>query len=109
MEQTTREKIVSEYLAGGITYRQLQAKHGVDYRTIHHWVQQFTGKYTSGNNLVEPSTERVLEEPLSREVNQLQAELKKAKLHNELLTSLLDIGKHQYGLDLRKKPGIKRS
>jgi len=36
--QTTREKIVLEYLTGGDTYRQLEATWGVDRATIQRWV-----------------------------------------------------------------------
>ena len=39
----------------------------------------------------------------------MQEELQKARLHNLLLEELLDIGKEQYGIDLRKKTGAKQS
>ncbi len=29
-----KEAIIAEYLAGGITYRRLAEKHGIDFRTI---------------------------------------------------------------------------
>ena len=107
IEQTEKEKIIAEYLAGGITYRDLQAKYGIDFRCIHHWVQQFTGKYSGHkprkSKLVKPFQD------LPTDVKQLQDELRKAKLYNQLLEALLDVGKEQYGLDLRKKPGTKQS
>ncbi len=109
MKHKTREKIVAEYLAGGTTYRKLQAKYGIGYRQIHHWVQRFIGRYTSGNRLVESEKTAGSEEILPKEVKQLQAELRKVKLHNQLLESLLERGKQQYGLDLRKKLGTKQS
>jgi transposase-like protein len=45
INQAEKEKIIAEYLTGGVTYRDLQAKYEVDYRRIHHWAQEFTGKY----------------------------------------------------------------
>jgi len=111
MDQITKEKIIAEYLAGGTTYRKLQAKYGADFRTIQQWVQKF-----KGNSIYfrKPRTPIInenpeVEESLPKEVKQLQAELRKAKLHNKLLEALLDIGKEQYNLDLRKKAGTKRS
>jgi len=106
-----KEKIIAEYLAGGISYRQLQAKHGVDFRTIHSWVQQFRGRYTTSHK---PSKSEVAKpnqptEPLPKEVKLLQAELRRLQLHNELLEAMIDIGKDQFGIDLRKKSGTKQS
>jgi len=39
-----QEAIIAEYLLGDATYRKLGAKHGVDFRAIHHWVTKFQGK-----------------------------------------------------------------
>ncbi len=33
-----KEAIIAEYLSGGITYRHLAEKHGIDFRTINYWV-----------------------------------------------------------------------
>lgn len=111
MEQITKEKIIAEYLAGGTSYRKLQAKYGADFRTIQHWVQKYKGNSIYFRKPKKPIINAVpeLEEALPKEVKQLQTELRKVKLHNKLLEALLDIGKEQYNLDLRKKAGTKRS
>jgi transposase len=106
-----KEKIISEYLAGGISYRQLQTKYGVDFRTIHAWVQQFRGRYTTSKKpakLKEAKQSQPIE-PLPKEVKLLQVELRRLQLHNELLEAMIDIGKEQFGIDLRKKSGTKQS
>ncbi|MBK9292803.1 MAG: hypothetical protein IPM52_14440 [Bacteroidetes bacterium] len=41
-------------------------------------------------------------EDLPKEVKLLQHELRQARLYNKLLEALVDIGKEQYGIDLRK-------
>lgn len=106
-----KEKIIAEYLAGGITYRQLQAKYGVDFRTIHGWVQQFRGRYSSSKH--SPKSKVTKQDPpteqLPKEVKLLQAELRRLQLHNELLEAMIDISKDQFGIDLRKKSGTKQS
>jgi transposase-like protein len=111
MDQITKEKIIAEYLAGGVSLRQLQAKYGTDYRNIQRWVQQFKGNSIYFRKPKKPIINKIseVEENLPNEVKQLQAELRKVKLHNKLLEALLDIGKEQYNLDLRKKAGTKRS
>ena len=111
MEQINKEKIIAEYLAGGISYRQLQAKYGADFRTIQQWVQKYKGNPVYLRKPRKPviSDFPEIEENLPKEVKLLQTELRKVKLHNKLLEALLDIGKEQYNLDLRKKAGTKRS
>lgn len=45
LEQTTRDKLVNEYLKGGISYRQLEAKYRIEHSTIHRWVLAHKGIY----------------------------------------------------------------
>lgn len=97
-----KEKIVTEYLSGGISYRELSKKCGVNFQQIQKWVIQFKNKHI--NN---PVTN--LAKSLPKEVKELQDELIKARLHNKLLEAMLDVGKDEFGIDLRKKPGTKQS
>lgn len=107
-EQNLKEQVISDYLSGGGSYRQLQAKYGVDYRRIHQWVQSFKGL---NPRQIKPSKQVnvKLDEDLPKDVKLLQDELRKIKLHNKLLEALVDIGKEKYGIDLRKKNGTKQS
>lgn len=107
-DQKLKERVIADYLSGGGTYRQLQGKYGIDFRLIHQWVQDFKGK---GTKSVKPSKKADVKpvEDLPKEVKQLQEELRQARLYNKLLEALVDIGKEQYGIDLRKKHGTKQS
>ena len=107
-DQNLKEKVVADYLSGGGTYRQLQARYGIDFQLIHRWVQEFKGKTTNPVKLVKKENEKP-DQDLPREVKQLQEELRQARLYNKLLESLVDIGKEKYGIDLRKKNGTKQS
>lgn len=106
-----KEAIIAEYLAGGISYRKLSAKCGYDFRTIHKWVQAFQGKKRIRKVSVKvPQTALLTEqEPLSAEVKQLQAELRKERLHTKLLNAMINIAEEQLGVSIRKKSGAKRS
>jgi transposase-like protein len=111
MDQGIKEKIISEYLTGGISLRDLGIKYGTNFRNIHRWVKQYKGTFIASTKNKTTTVENIAgeEENLPTDVKQLQAELRKTKLHNKLLEALLDIGKEQYNLDLRKKAGTKRS
>lgn len=107
----TKEAIIAEYLAGGISYRKLSAKYGIKFQTIHQWVQAFEGKKRVRKAVVK-TTASVLsleQEPLPAEVKQLQTELRKERLHNKLLNAMIDIAEEQLGIGIRKKSGAKRS
>jgi transposase-like protein len=109
MDQITKEKIIAEYLQGGISYRQLEEKYGTSFRNIQRWVQQYKGNslYIHKPRIIKKEIAEI-EENLPNDVKQLQAELRKVKLHNKYLEALLDIGKEQHNLDLRKKAGTKQ-
>ena len=111
MEKTTvnQEAIIAEYLTGEITFRQLAAKHGVDFRTIHYWVSNYKGKIKSKVKLPKSSLQTPLEATvLPADVKKLQAELRKAKLHAEVLEEMLKLSEDLTGIELRKKFGAKR-
>jgi transposase-like protein len=111
MEKTTfnREAIIAEYLTGETTFRQLAAKHGVDFRTIHYWVSSYKGKIKPKVKLPKSSLQpEITPAPLPADVKNLQAELHKAKLHAEVLEEMLKLSEDLTGIELRKKFGAKR-
>lgn len=100
-----KEAIIAEYLTGNSSYRKMGIKYGVDFRLIHSWVMKYQGKKRKINPKLNDKKEEV---PLSKEVKQLQQELRKAQLHNKLLTAMIDIAEEQLNIDIRKKSGTKR-
>ena len=100
-----KEAIIAEYLTGNSSYRKMGIKYGVDFRLIHSWVMKYQGKKRKINPKLNDKKEEV---PLSKEVKQLQQELRKAQLHNKLLNAMIDIAEEQLNIDIRKKSGTKR-
>jgi transposase-like protein len=103
-----KEAIIAEYLMGGISFRRLGDKHGVDFRILHSWVSKFQGKTMQRKN---PSTKKVQPEQnehLTSDVQVLQHELRKSKLQVKLLNAIIDIAEDQLKIDIRKKSGTKR-
>jgi transposase len=89
---------------GNTTYRALEKKFNVGFKTIYSWVMKHQGKKAK------PSKQSFLEEKilLSTDVKELQAELRKAQLHNKLLNAIIDIAEDQLHIDIRKKSGTKQ-
>jgi transposase-like protein len=105
MEQK-KEAIIAEYLTGDYSYRQLGVKYGIDFRKIHSWVKRYKGKIRPVKKQLKGATQV---QELPKEVKQLQAELRKAKLHNEVLEEMLKLSEQLTGIELKKKFGTKQS
>lgn len=107
MEKRTinKEAIIAEYLTGDYSYRQLGSKYGIDFRNIHTWVNRYKGKVKRKKSTIQAQ----IQEVQPREVKQLQAELRKAKLHAEVLEEMLKLSENLTGIELRKKFGTKQS
>lgn len=109
--QTNRDKIVFEYLSGGVTYRQLEAKWGVDHATIQRWVLLHQGvpRNQKDGHPTKKSTIRLLAEkppappPVDTEKVQLQKQLRQAELKIKLLEEVLRVAQNEQGLVLPKK------
>jgi len=101
-----REGIIAEYLAGGITYRKLGNKHGIDFRTIHSWVMKNKGKdYKKESNQKIATINSASD---SKEFQRLKKELASAQLHAKLLNTIIDLAEKELKVDIRKKSGTKR-
>jgi len=101
-----KEAIIAEYLLGDISYRKLGEKYRIDFRLIHSWVSKFQGKLLKKSKLKVSASQT--EESLPTDVKQLQEELRKARLHNELLNAMIDIAEGQLKIDIRKKSGTRQ-
>ena len=112
MENTKlKESIIAEYLSTSISYRELGVKYGMNFRNLHRWVMQYQGrmKRPTTRKIVMPAESLGGQEPLPTDVKQLQAELRKARLLNEVLTEVINIAEEELGLPIRKKSGTKQS
>jgi transposase-like protein len=103
-----REAIIAEYLIGDTTYRKLGAKYGIDFRRVHSWVMKYQGKPVRKDKPKIKREDTLPKEELPTDVKQLQKELRKAKLHNQLLNAIIDIAEEQLKIDIRKKSGTKQ-
>ena len=104
--ETEKEAIVADYLLGGKTIRKLGEEYGIDFRTIHHWVQKFRGKRPMKKKSKQEPTLPDSDQPC--DVKKLQEALRKANLHVELLNTMIDIAEKDLKIDIRKKSGTKR-
>lgn len=115
-----RIRVAKEYLAGGITNKELATKYVVDPTLISHWVTNFvrqtklypmekkSRRYpkSSGSDR-EKALERELAE-MKKELLRKEKELKKANLQVFALDTMIDVAEEMFDIDIRKKPGAKQ-
>jgi transposase-like protein len=106
-----REKaaIVAAYLTGHYSYRSLSVKFGYSVGVIHKWVRQQGEKMSKPKQrkkkLPVQASPPAMAEEMPEDVKVLQEELRKARLHNQLLSAMIDIAEEDLGLPIRKKYG----
>ena len=107
-DKELKEKIVKEYLAGGTSYNDLGRKYGYAGQTIWDWVKAYEGKKRVRSKTSSKAAKEWVED-LPKEVKDLQTELRKTKLRNQLLEEVIRLNEEATGIDLIKKTGAKRS
>lgn len=113
-----REQIVLEYLSGGVTYRQLEAKYGIDHAHIQRWVKIHQGKprdrskeYISKKNTNQPPAPPPESPPSTPDVEKvkLTQQLQQARLKIALLEEVIRIAQAEQRLVVPKKYITKQS
>lgn len=106
-----REMIVAEYLAGGVTLRELGEKHGMNFRQIHRWVKETSRDPSVARRAVKRAARQLMkgkQEEMPTDVAQLQKELSEARLYGRLLNAMIDIAEEEFCVPIRKKRGARQ-
>ena len=110
-EATTRRKIVEELLSGTISLSELRKKYNIGgHETIMRWVKEYqsedhnllsSGMETPNDKSSDVNTEKTFQD--------LEAELKLARLKIIALETMIDVAEEQLNIEIRKKSGTKPS
>ena len=106
-----KKELVAEYVAGEMSYREMEERYGVSSSTLQRWVKGSAGVKIGSDGAADgrPGSEdhRAGEDPAT-EVKRLRVELRKAELHNKLLNAMIDIAEERFEIPIRKKHGARR-
>ena len=109
-----REEIVSEYLAGDSSYREMEARYGVSSSTLQRWVKAAGATGLQGRETIgglqgeDPGGGGDAAEDLAAEVKRLRGELHRSELHVKLLNAMIDIAEEELEVPIRKKRGARQ-
>ena len=101
-QEKGKEEVIKEYLAGGISLRELSAKHGMKSSTLHRWVKS----YESGA-MARRRERKAAMAGMPTDVRKLQQELHEARLQAKLYETMIRIAEEEMGIPIRKKSGAK--
>ena len=106
-----RNEIISMYLNGDNSIRELSAYYNVKADTINKWVYRYrkSGKIVSLQSQTKSVDDmaRKKQEEKSPEVLELEARIRERELQNLALNTLIDVAERN-GIDIRKKSGAKQ-
>lgn len=104
MNRKKQAQINNDRQVSGLSYRTLGKKYGEPISSIHRMVNKKQKKY------IKQEQEAALQDDsLPDDVKALKEELRKARLKIELQDLMIDIASKELGVDIRKKPGTRRS
>ncbi len=108
-----KQEIINEYLIGAIGYRSLSKKYGISRSTINRWVMDYEGRNRSKSRVLKVVNLPLMKkgdskENLPKEVEELQKQLVKERLHNKLLTAMIEIAETELKIPIRKKYGTRQ-
>lgn len=114
-KKVNKQAIVDEYLLGCFTYRELEKKHGVSRQAINEWVLDYQGipriktirREQAKLQVMKGKKQEEKMAPLPIEILELQKQLEQERLHNKLLTAMIDIAEDELKIPIRKKYGTK--
>lgn len=116
MEKFKKAAIIAEYLTGKVSYRELRAKHGGSLGSMHRWIKEYEetmNKVPIKKVSVKESVDKLIAkesgEPMPTDVKVLQAELRKSRLHNKLLSEVITIAEEELSAPILKKYGTRQS
>lgn len=93
--------VVAQVEKGELTYKQAQAKYGIQGRsTVLVWLRKYGNLDWSKPSLFMRSKSK---ETPAQQIKRLERELEDEKLKNKILNTMIDISDSQYGTAIRKK------
>ncbi len=117
-----KQSAINAYLAGGFSLRGLGKKYGINYKTIHGWVlahqrqeaeQQTAASQTAILHAMNEASKQAGHTEVAggpaAQIKELQKQLAQERLHNKLLTAMIDVAEEELKIPIRKKYGTRQS
>ncbi len=111
MNNRTKQAVITEYLGGQTTHRQLAKKYKIGRATVcrllqaHHGIKP--GRLPSKDILILPEMVQEIRNDLPTDVVELRWQLEQERIRIKLLTTIIEIAETELKIPIRKKFGTK--
>ena len=115
-----KQVIINEYLVGGISQRRLSKKYGISHQSIYRWVNEYEqGQTNTASAAAQAAILQAMNEQAKQagqpemispaaQIQELQKQLAEERLHNKLLTAIIDVAEEELKIPIRKKYGTRQ-
>ena len=105
-----QQKVVSEIESGELSIGDARCLYDIrGHETIQKWIRKLGKNHLLSKVVrIEMKDEKDRIKELEKKIRQLESALADEHIKNAVLESLVDIARHKYGIDLKKKNGQER-
>lgn len=90
--------------SGKISVLSLAKQYGVCFQSVYGWINKYSRHLQSGQTMVvQMDSESTKNQELQKQIKELEAALGRKQMEVDFLNKLLETGKQELGIDLKKK------
>jgi transposase-like protein len=102
--ESLKKQAVSQIEAGKSSVLQIARANGVSYQAVYGWLNKYSRYLQSGKTMViQMESEAAKNAALQKRILELEAALGRKQLEVDFLNKMIEIGKEELGVDLKKK------
>ena len=99
-----KKKVVKDIEKGKVSVLAASREYDVSFQTVYRWLNQYSRHLQSSKRLVlEMESEGYKTRELQKRIQELEAALGRKQLEVDFLNKMIEIGKDELGVDLKKK------
>ena len=99
-----KKKVVKDIEKGKVSVLAASREYDVSFQTVYRWLNQYSRHLQSSKRLVlEMESEGYKTRELQKRIQELEAALGRKQLEVDFLNKMIEIGKEELGVDLKKK------
>ena len=99
-----RKKIVRDIESGKASVIAASRAYDVSHQSIYNWINRYSRHLQSGQNLVlQMDSEAYKTKQLEQRIKELEAALGRKQMEVDFLNKMIEIGKEELGIDIKKK------
>jgi len=102
--ESLKRKVVSDIESGKVNVATVSREFNVSQQSVYNWLNKYSRHLHSSTKIViEMESEEYKRKEMERRIKELEAALGRKQLEVDFLNKMIELGKEQLGVDLKKK------